>query len=80
MEFISNVESETPCCRCEGVVYEFSVPNEMWNKVVRKDGKEHDKEYLCIWCYVDLLHKYILLEEFEKKMQAKIDRGEPIGP
>jgi len=46
-EFIS----EVPCCECGGKVVEFSVPSELWNMVMRPDGHETDKEYLCFDCW-----------------------------
>jgi len=47
-------ESEIPCCRCGGVVVEFSVPHDAWNILIRDDGKETDQEYLCLECFARL--------------------------
>lgn len=43
--------STIPCCKCGGMVVEFSVPNEAWNIIVRKGGSETDQEYLCLDCF-----------------------------
>lgn len=43
--------SEVPCRRCGGVVREFTVPNEVWNAVIRVDGRERDDEYICLACW-----------------------------
>jgi DNA-directed RNA polymerase subunit RPC12/RpoP len=53
--FISDSISTIPCSNCGGRVQEFSVANELWNKVVRKNGKETNREYLCIWCFASLM-------------------------
>lgn len=47
--------SSIPCNICGGAVIEFSIPNDIWNKVIRLDGHEHDKEYLCMACFFDAL-------------------------
>jgi hypothetical protein len=47
---LTSMESETPCCRCGGVVVEFSVPNDAWNTIIRDDGRETDQEYLSLDC------------------------------
>lgn len=51
--------SEAPCCKCGGKVIEFSVPNALWNMVIRQDGRESDKEYLCFACWNGALIEYI---------------------
>lgn len=43
--------SSVPCCNCGGVVYEFTVHNYDWNKLIRGDSPETDQEYLCVWCF-----------------------------
>lgn len=43
--------SSIPCAVCGGEVIEFSVPNDLWNYVMRPDGHETDKEYLCFSCW-----------------------------
>ncbi len=43
--------SDVPCCRCHGPVIEFSIPNELWNIIVRNRGPETNKEYLCLDCF-----------------------------
>lgn len=50
--FISDEVSSIPCFNCGGEVKEYSIPNHIWNMIVRKNGKESDGEYLCIWCFV----------------------------
>lgn len=47
--------STVPCCACGGEVVEFTVPNDIWNLVMRPDGKETDKEYLCLDCWYKAL-------------------------
>jgi hypothetical protein len=49
--------SEVPCARCGGEVIEFSVPSDIWNRVVRLDGHERGDEYLCIGCFFVALRK-----------------------
>lgn len=51
--FVSEEISEVPCSNCGGEVTEFSIPNDIWNAVVRKGSKETDNEYLCVWCFVN---------------------------
>ena len=46
--------SEIPCCKCGGPVVEFSISNEVWNRLVRKGGPETDQEYLCIDCFAGI--------------------------
>jgi hypothetical protein len=48
---VESVVSEVPCCKCGGEVIEFVVENRIWNRIVRLDGPEHDKEYLCVACF-----------------------------
>lgn len=43
--------TEIPCARCRGPVVEFTIPNEVWNAVIRPDGHERDDEYLCLACW-----------------------------
>lgn len=49
--------TEIPCDLCGGAVIEFSIPNDIWNRVIRLDGHEHDKEYLCMACFFNALRK-----------------------
>lgn len=49
--------SETPCERCSGAVIEFSIPNDIWNAVIRTEGHERDDEYLCMDCFFDALRQ-----------------------
>lgn len=49
---IETVESSSiPCARCKGPVIEFSIPNDIWNKVIRHGGPEQDNEYICWDCF-----------------------------
>lgn len=43
--------SAVPCARCGGEVVEFSIPNDIWNEIIRLDGHEHADEYLCWNCF-----------------------------
>ena len=36
--------STIPCARCGGRCIEFTVPNDVWNAVVRRSGEERDDE------------------------------------
>jgi len=59
LAFVDNKISEISCVRCTGPVIEFSVDNDVWNVVVRKGGPEHDKEYLCVWCFLSDMIGYV---------------------
>lgn len=72
---ISQGASGIPCDRCGGPVYEFSVPSDLWNKVVRKGGPEGDSEYLCLHCYSTLVGEHILEAE-QRAEQAERERDE----
>lgn len=48
-------KSKIPCVQCGKEVQEFSVPNNVWNSVVRPNGHETNNEYLCVWCFLDKL-------------------------
>jgi hypothetical protein len=52
LKFISQTISQIPCSNCGGDVQEFSVPNVVWNNIVRRGSGEADNEYLCVWCFV----------------------------
>lgn len=43
--------SSIPCHDCRGPVVEFSVPNDAWNTLIRRGGRETDQEYLCLSCF-----------------------------
>jgi len=58
--FFSDTPSVTPCASCGGVVFEFSVPNELWNLIVRNDGPESYGEYLCVNCFHRKVAEYVL--------------------
>lgn len=51
--------SDIPCFECGNNVVEFSVPDELWNAVMRPDGHETGKEYLCFDCWNKNLMAYI---------------------
>lgn len=51
--------SEIPCCECGGEVVEFTVPNDIWNSVMRPDGHETDREYLCFDCWYKALRQWM---------------------
>ncbi len=55
--------SSIPCHICGGEVNEFSIPNDIWNKVIRLDGHEHDQEYLCLNCWYSALRIALGIEE-----------------
>jgi hypothetical protein len=49
-----------PCALCAEIVeHEFTVPNYVWNAVVRGGEGETDKEYLCAYCYIVMTTKFI---------------------
>lgn len=43
--------SSIKCARCGGHVVEFTIPNDIWNAVIRPDGRERDDEYICMACW-----------------------------
>lgn len=49
--------SEVPCARRGGYVVEFSIPNDIWNKVIRIDGYERSDEYICMECFFQALRE-----------------------
>lgn len=53
--YSSGDASPLPCDICGGGVVEYSIPNDIWNRVIRLDGHEHNREYLCIACFFDAL-------------------------
>lgn len=48
----SAAKSDVPCARCGGTVVEFVIPSRLWNAVIRNNGTEGDKEYLCYECWL----------------------------
>lgn len=52
--------SSVPCAKCGKGCVEFTIPNEIWNAVIRPDGREHDEEYLCIACWEKALQSYLI--------------------
>ena len=55
--WVSDNVSEIPCDDCGGEAHEFYIPNDIWNRVIRKDGHEQDKEYLCVDCFLNELRR-----------------------
>lgn len=55
--------SEVPCSNCGGEVIEFTIPNDIWNKVIRLDGHEHANEYLCAGCFFGALRTVLGLPQ-----------------
>lgn len=45
---------------------EFSVPNDVWNRIVRNNGPEHDQEYICVQCFADKCCEFVEGLEFYK--------------
>lgn len=55
-DVIFEVHECLPCAICGHTVhYEFSVPNSVWNAVMRQDGHETDAEYICLSCFFTAL-------------------------
>lgn len=40
-----------PCDECGGPAPEYTVPNEAWNTIIRNDGREGPREYICLNCF-----------------------------
>jgi len=55
--------SPTPCQKCGEEVFEFSIPNRLWNRVVRLDGHEQEQEWLCIRCFYDMAFEQLALAD-----------------
>lgn len=53
----SNEISDIPCAICSGEVIEFTIPNDIWNKVIRNNKSETNKEYICINCWYNKLRE-----------------------
>jgi hypothetical protein len=51
--------SKIPCAICGGEVIEFTAPNYLWNLIMRPDGHEHDKEYVCFDCFKKKFIEYM---------------------
>lgn len=64
--------SEVPCARCGGRVVEFVVPSDVWNSVVRLDGKEGDDEYLCEACYRNAVTAWVRSSRSSKEAPKQI--------
>lgn len=48
------------CDRCGGDCVEFTIPNSIWNAVIRTDGHERDDEYICEGCWHKALEAHLL--------------------
>jgi hypothetical protein len=68
--FFNDEISSIPCTQCGGKVVEFSIPNDIWNKVIRLDGHESSNEYLCVNCWFDALRVALGIEAVEHRVQA----------
>lgn len=66
--------STVPCARCGGVCVEFTVPNDVWNTVVRLGGKEGDDEYICEACYRKAVESWV------RTVSAIPARSDPTTP
>lgn len=65
--------TETPCDRCGGECVEFVIPNDLWNAVIRKDGKERDDEYICHDCWhgaIAALARLVELNQIETPQEG----------
>jgi ssDNA-binding Zn-finger/Zn-ribbon topoisomerase 1 len=56
---VRRVVASIPCAGCAGPVVEFTVPNDVWNTVVRRNGPERSDEYLCEACYRKAVEGYV---------------------
>lgn len=77
--FSNDVISSIPCARCGGEVIEFSIPNDVWNKVIRPDGHEHTKEYLCANCWFNALRVALGIEAVEQSFAADGSQASAFG-
>lgn len=50
--------SSIPCARCNGPVVEFVIPSDIWNAVIRPDGRERDDEHICYDCWLAAIGKF----------------------
>jgi len=64
--FFNDEISSIPCAKCGGSVIEFSVPNDVWNKVVRPTGRETSNEYICVNCWFNALRVALGIESVEQ--------------
>lgn len=68
--FVDGRASEIPCCLCGRKVVEFTIPNDIWNIVIRNNGSEHDMEYLCVWCVLADMVDYIRRQQPPKGLEG----------
>lgn len=67
-----NLAKRLPCGLCGNPVgIEFSIPNEIWNAVIRPDGDEQDHEYLCYPCWLKAVGERVAALKAENAKQAK---------
>lgn len=59
--WFSDAPSEVPCGDCGGQVCEFSVPNDVWNAVVRIGRGEgaFGSEYICFGCFHERVTAFV---------------------
>lgn len=68
-----------PCARCnELITEEFVIPDDIWNAVIRVDGRERGDEYICLDCWHAALRLHVL-KPTEKETIAP-SPGEGEGP
>lgn len=60
--WISNDFACTPCVLCGEKLKEYYIPDDIWNKVIRVNDMETDKEYLCIDCFLKALRLALRIE------------------
>ena len=75
------VSGHLPCAKCgELVLREFTVPNDAWNIIIRKNGPETDQEYLCACCFgaeaVGYVHKLIAQRDCLAEALQRVDQCE----
>jgi len=78
-KFAMNKISKIPCCKCGKEVIEFTVPNELWNMVMRHDGHETDKEYLCFDCWNTELMEYLARLQSELDAEKEKSKWIPVS-
>jgi len=64
--FYDKYTSGIPCQECGCNCVEFTIPNNLWNKVMRPDGHEGEKEYICFSCWNKKLIDWLSAVEQER--------------
>jgi len=75
LDFKIASRSSIPCARCGGVVIEFSVPNDIWNAIVRRDAPEGSDEYMCHACWLRALRAFAKQSACEHEAWEAIRNG-----